>query len=144
MRRFLLLTAALALGFAPAPLPRPRRHAEPPDPLLGLWEGDVLSKNGQVIESRKRMLIAPRRMTCEPGPEAREYVLRVDRSRGPATFRIDGVAGGRVPDRHFWGVLRVEKDALTLTYSSTDDPMPTGFDGNRRGDFLEVYRRVKR
>src|SRR5262249_32967266 len=98
MRRFLLLTVALALGFAPAPVQR-RRPAAPPDPLLGLWEGDVLARNGAVIESRKRMLIAPRRMTCAPGPEAREYVLRVDRSSGPAAFRIDGVAGGRVADR---------------------------------------------
>jgi hypothetical protein len=143
MRRLLLLTVALVLGFAPAPMPRPRRHAEA-DPLLGLWEGSARTRGGHLVEDRKRMLITPLRMVCAPGPEAREYVLRIDRSREPATYRIDGVAGGRVQGRHFWGVLRVEKDALTLTYSATDGPMPTGFDGDRQGDFVEVYRRVTR
>ena len=143
MRHFLLLSVALVLGFAPAPMPRPRRHAEP-DPLLGLWEGTSRSRGGHLIEDRKRMLITLDRMICAPGPEAREYVLRVDRSREPVSYRIDGVAGGRVPDRRFHGVLRVEKDVLTLTYSSTADPMPTGFDGDRQGDFVEVYRRVER
>jgi hypothetical protein len=143
MRRFLLLTVVLVLGFAPAPMPRSRRHPEP-DPLPGLWEGNSRTRGGQLVEDRKRMLITPQRMICEPGPEAREYVLGIDRSREPATYRIDGVAGGRVEGRRFWGVLRVEKDVLKLTYSSTDAPMPTGFDGDRRGEFVEVYRRVKR
>jgi uncharacterized protein (TIGR03067 family) len=143
MHRFLLLTVALVLGFAPAPMPRSRRPAEP-EPLPGLWEGSARTRGGQLVEDRKRMLITPQRMICDPGPEAREYALRIDRSREPATYRIDGVAGGRVEGRRFWGVLRLEKDVLTLTYSSTGDPMPTGFDGDRRGDFVEVYRRVKR
>src|SRR5262245_20683608 len=101
MRRFLLLTVVLVLGFAPAPMPRPRRHAEPPDPTLGLWEGSARTRGGQLVEDRKRMLITPQRMVCAPGPEAREYVLRVDRSREPASYRIDGVAGGRVEGRRF-------------------------------------------
>jgi hypothetical protein len=83
-------------------------------------------------------------MICEPGPEDREYALRIDRSREPTAYRIDGVAGGGAEGRHFWGVLRIEKDILTLTYSPTNAPMPTGFDGDRRGDFVEVYRRVRR
>jgi hypothetical protein len=94
--------------------------------------------------ARRRAGSCHQRMICEPGPEAREYVLRVDRSGKPATYRIDGVAGGRVEGRRFWGVLRVEKDVLTLTYSSTNAPMPTGFDGDRQGEFVEVYRLVKR
>jgi hypothetical protein len=143
MRRFLLLTAALVLGFAPAPVPRSRRRAEP-DPLPGLWEGSCRTRGGQLVEERKRMLITPQRMACEPGPEAREYAPRVDRSGEPATYRIDGAAGGRAEGRRFRGVLRVGEDALTLTYSSADSPMPTGFDGDRRGEFVEVFRRVKR
>jgi hypothetical protein len=143
MRRFLLLSAALVLGFAPAPMPRPQRRSEPANPLLGLWEGSVRARGGNVIEVGKRMLITPNRMICAPGPEGREYVLRIDRSKTPATYRIDGVAGGRVDGWRFWGVLRVEKDVLTLSYSSTDEPMPTGFEGDRQGSIIEVYRRVK-
>lgn len=143
MRRYLLLTVALVIGFAPAPMPRPRRHAVA-DPLLGLWEGTARTRGGHLVEERKQMLLTPQRMICAPGPEAREYVMRIDRSSKPVTYRIDGVKGGRVEERRFWGILRVEKDVLTLTYSSTDDPMPTGFDGDRQGDFVEVYRRVGR
>lgn len=142
--RHCLLLAVLLCGFAPAPLPRPERRPSPQNPILGLWVGNVQTSTGASLARDQQLLVTPDRMIYVPGPNSREYVMRLDVSRRPATYHLQGVRGGGADGREGRGIWRVEGDVLTITYNSIDEPLPAGFDGGKEGSIVEVYRRLRR
>lgn len=136
MRRAVLLTlAVLTLAFAPAPFPRPQRRLSPRDLAQGEWLGR---------ESRQQLRVAGERMTYNPDtPNAIEYVWKTDTTSSPATYHAVGVAGGSASGREFRGIWRVQGDTFWMSYNYGKQPLPTAFEGQGKGQMVEVYVRAR-
>jgi hypothetical protein len=139
----LLSMLLLTLGFAPAPLPRVERRPRPPSDVEGLWLGGA-SDGGDLRQETVRVRITADSMICSPDTKPFVYLMRLDRSRRPATYYLEGVAGMSSQGEKSRGLWRVEGDVLTMTYNPFPAPLPTAFEGPGKGQIVEVYRRIGR
>jgi uncharacterized protein (TIGR03067 family) len=134
---FLLSSAALAAGFAPAPLPRPERRPRPDgNEMLGSW--------GQKNGSANVLLIKEGIMFYYP-PGGNEYALTINPRAHPRTYDLTGVPGGHAAGSEYVGIYKVEGDKLTLCYVGGKVNRPTAFEGpGSQGATIEIYDRVGR
>lgn len=127
-----LLIVFASLAFAPAPFPRTERKSKLYAPSIqGTWQG------GSTIE------ITPTQLNYHPGPGSIQYVLTLNAHAHPATYDLTRVGkGGGGAD--YLGIYKVDGDTLTLCYNGAGSGRPTAFEGQGKGSFTEVYKRVGR
>ena len=153
MRTWLIVSALLLAGFAPAPLPRRDRARYDQRLPEGTWVAeavrykgnDVLAcfhgKRGIDVAIGDRVVIRRGQMT---------FAYRNDSSRARAwSFRLSGAGPTRALDLldpqadHFvlLGVCALEGDALTLSVSSAGEARPRTFVGKGSALVIVLKRR---
>jgi uncharacterized protein (TIGR03067 family) len=154
MRRFLLVLAVAALGFAPAPLPRSDRGRADRHQIHGTWRLKQVRYVGStdytgawvgagVIYVPDEVTISATEMRVRPGDprkgESRRRIpIEVQAVRRHVDFLQSREREGRVP-----AIYRVEGATLTICYPTGGSTVrPTTFDNPR--DLVLVFERVRR
>jgi uncharacterized protein (TIGR03067 family) len=153
MRRFLLVLAVLALGFAPAPRPRPDRGRAERPRLFGTWTLKQVKHAGDTNYSGAGVANAIIYLTDEVTISDREIrvanSVRKGRQR-TETHRIDIQVQTGVPHLDFLrsqrqstlGLYRVEGKTLTIAYApGASVTRPTSFDNPL--DVVLIFERVR-
>jgi uncharacterized protein (TIGR03067 family) len=144
MRRATLLSVGLCLGFAPAPAPRPPRAEVECKALQGTWVMVRRCCGGVEMEvaGAPQLVVARERMTWLYPANPSEWVVKFHPERKPKALDLKGRTGfarGRTTE----AVYALEGDTLTLSYFN-DQPRPPDLTGKAPGQWLMVYKRLKR
>jgi uncharacterized protein (TIGR03067 family) len=143
MRLVLLLTASLALGFAPAPFPKtPRRHDPRADlrAIQGEWVVTAYRVHGltipQTVAPATVSIAGERFRWQQRGCQPKDFTIRLASGR-PPVFDFVEVATKKV----FVGIYKLDGGVLTICTTEPEvGRRPAAFDGGQRGELMVLKR----
>ena len=146
--RILLLIASLLLmvtGQA-TPSEEDKPKTEKPE-LAGNWQVESATLEGQAfpaeVTSTMTLLMRGGRYEAHVGPQLDRGSYKVNNKSVPMEMDITGIEGVN-KGKTFQAIYDWQKDKLRICYGLEEGKRPTNFNAEKPGNFLVVYKRVKK